>query len=304
MSDQRAPTISDALDLFLLDARARSLAKNTITTYRFKLSPFVDWCESKELTVLGEVTSVHLRQFIIALQQKDISSRTRYNIAKTVKTFFNFCVTETLIDKSPFDRVKLPRLEKKIHPALAQEEIKQILKACRNQRDRAICYVLLDSGLRASELLALNGEDIDMQTGVVTVKLGKGGKDRVTLIGASTRKILKRYYIERGTPDPDEAVFLSFSTGERLTLFGIAQMMERLRRSSGVSECRCHTFRRTFALTCLRNGMNVYVLAKLMGHSDIAVLKQYLALIDDDLADAHRAFGPADHLFSDPILQT
>ncbi len=72
--------------------------------------------------------------------------------------------------------------------------------------------------------------------------------------------------------------------------------MERLRKRSGVATCTAHTFRRTFALNCLRNGMNIYVLARLMGHADITILRQYLPLIEDDLQDAHARFGAVDNL--------
>ena len=71
-----------------------------------------------------------------------------------------------------------------------------------------------------------------------------------------------------------------------MTLSGMVQLMERIRNRSGVKGCKCHNFRRTFAITCLRNGMNIYVLAKLMGHADIAVLRRYLALVESDLEEA------------------
>ena len=67
--------------------------------------------------------------------------------------------------------------------------------------------------------------------------------------------------------------------------------MGRLQEHSGVANCTCHTFRRTFALTCLPNGMNIYVQARLMGHADITILRQYLPLIEDDLQEAHARFG-------------
>jgi integrase/recombinase XerD len=296
MLHQKAITISDAFDLFLLDAQARNLADKSLRAYRVTVGPFLRWCDEQGLVRLADMTSADLRKYLIYLQQRDISNRTRYNTAKAVKTFLNYCVTDELIQVSPFNRVQLPRLEKRILPALTIEEIKAVLKACRNLRDLAICYVLLDSGLRAGELIALNGDDIDLKTGVVTVKLGKGRKDRVTLIGLKTRKMVRRYYAERGVPGEDEPVFVSFRTGKQLTLEGIAQVMERLRETSGVANCKCHAFRRTFALTCLRNGMNVYVLAKLMGHSDISILQQYLALVQGDLVAAHRACGPADNM--------
>lgn len=296
MSKQRALTISDAFDLFLLDAQARGLASSTINTYKIKVRPFLDWCEAEGIEPLCAVTPIHLRRFLVYLQRQPFSSRYRYNIAKATKTFFNYCVSDELIEVSPFAKVKTPRLEKKILPALTPDELKAVLKACSSIRDQTICTFLLDSGVRASELVALNGEDIELRTGAVTVKQGKGHKDRVTYVGAKTRKLLRRYYMERGIPHTKEPVFVSATSGQRLTLFGLAQLMERLRVRSGVSNCTCHTFRRTFALSCLRNGMNVYVLARLMGHSDITVLRHYLALVEHDLANAHERYGPADNM--------
>ena len=297
MLQKRTITIQDAFDLFLLDMQARGLAESTLHFYKVKFAVFLRWCEEQELEQLHACTSAHLRDFLLYIQQQSYTSRYRFNIAKAVQTFLNYCVRDELIAQSPFGRLKLPKLEKRILPALSPTEIKQIFKACSNVRDQAICCFLLDSGLRASELLALNGQDINLQTGLVTVRNGKGSKDRIAHVGTKTRKLMRRYYVDRGIPDASEPVFLSLTSGERLTLFGLAQLMERLRISANVPTCNCHTFRRTFAVSCLRNGMNIYVLAKLMGHSDITTLKQYLNLAEDDLAAAHQKFGPVDMMF-------
>ena len=81
-----------------------------------------------------------------------------------------------------------------------------------------------------------------------------------------------------------------------MTVSGAEQLMERLRIRSGVEECKCHSFRRTFAITCLRNGMNICILAKLMGHADITVLREYLAIVENDLEEAHIKYGAVDSL--------
>jgi integrase/recombinase XerD len=113
---------------------------------------------------------------------------------------------------------------------------------------------------------------------------------------ARTRKQVKRYFIERGKVQPHEPVFVSERHTGRLRVDSIVQLMERLQERSGVAHCTCHTFRRTFALSCLRNGMNIYVLARLMGHADINILRQYLPLLEGDLQEAHARFGAVDNL--------
>jgi integrase/recombinase XerD len=115
-------------------------------------------------------------------------------------------------------------------------------------------------------------------------------------IGARTRKQLKRYFTERGSSKPDEPAFIAIFSGERLTVHGLVQLMARLSAKAGVAGCTCHTFRRTFAISCLRNGMNIHILARLMGHADILILKQYLAFVDEDLKGAHARFGAVDNM--------
>lgn len=201
---------------------------------------------------------------------------------------------DELIEVSPFDKVQMPRLQRKIPETLTPDEVARVLRVCKNARDRAICLFLLDSGVRASEMLALTVGDVDMQSGMVTVRLGKGQKGRTTFVGASTRKQLKRYLAERGDAKSYQPLFPNEINGQRLSQAGLVQLMERLRVRSGVKTCRAHSFRRTFALTCLRNGMNIYVLAKLMGHADISVLRHYLAIVEEDLQEAHARFGTVD----------
>jgi site-specific recombinase XerD len=272
--------IADALDLFYLDCAARRLSDNTQKTYRDALVIFAAWCK---VEYLQEITHINIRKFLVSLQDRGLSSHTQHKYARTIKTFLNFCVTEGVLEVSPFAKVKMPKLDQKVLKSFTPDEIRRILKACRSERDKTIVLLLLDSGMRASESLNLNISDIDMQTGTVTIQRGKGAKGRTVYIGAKTRKQLLRYLLQRSKPAGQEPLFLSESTGKRLTLYGLLQAMTRIERRSGVENVTCHGFRRTFALEFLRGGGNIYVLARLMGHADIDVLRRYLAIAQDDL---------------------
>lgn len=289
-------TLYDCLDMFLLDCEARRLTPSTRQFYRAKLSVFLAWCDEQPVEQIGQLTAHHIRQFLVHIQRRDLSSQYQHNLARAIRAFLNFCVLDELLDQSPFDRVQMPRVEKKILQAFTIQDIQRILRHCDSDRDRAICLFLLDSGLRASELIALTVDDVNLDTGEVWVRSGKGQKQRTCYIGVRTRKQLKRYVAGRDTQWGGQPLFASENTGEQLTVSGVVQLMERLRRRSGVVTCTAHTFRRTFALSCLRNGMNIYVLARLMGHSDITVLRQYLALAEVDLQKAHKEFGAVDRM--------
>ena len=192
--------------------------------------------------------------------------------------------------------VRMPKVEKRIQPAFSPDDVRALLDACRNTRDHAIVLCLLDSGLRASEFVALRAHHVNLKTGAVMVRHGKGAKDRVSFLGAQARKALVRYLIERGHTDPDSPLWLSHNTGEALTTWGLGALLKRLGKRANVAHCTPHTFRRTCALWSLRAGMSIYHLQALMGHADLTVLRRYLDLVESDAREAHKKHGPVDNL--------
>jgi site-specific recombinase XerD len=294
---QHKTTLVEATELFVMDGKAQGFTDSTVTTYTDQMRRLLRWCAAAELTHLHEFTHNHIKRYFAHEIDRGMSNHYVHGTARGVRAFCNFCARDGLVDVNPFDKVKMPRLEQKILPALTDDETRRILSVCDNDRDRAIVLFLLDSGVRANELCNLNIEDMDMDTGAVSVRQGKGRKDRTVHIGARTRKQVKRYLIERGSPRADHApLFASQREGTRLTYSGLAQILRRTRQTANVPDATAHAFRRTFAITCLRNGMNIYVLARLMGHADIQVLRKYLPLVEQDLQDAHQKHGPVDRM--------
>src|SRR5690606_14833836 len=103
-----------AADLYYLDNRARGLTEATVSSYKAKMAIFVRWCEEKQIDKLEALTSVDLRRFLVTLQDLELSNRYQVNLAKTVKTFLNYCVRDEFLAQSPFDKVKIPKLDKRI----------------------------------------------------------------------------------------------------------------------------------------------------------------------------------------------
>ena len=290
---QRRTTIKDALDLFLLDCQARRLTPSTRTFYRQKLHTFI---AELSTDTLQDITSIHARAALAALAERGLSAQYQNNVARAARAFFNFCVAEKLLDVSPMANMKMPKVERKVIQSLTRAEVRKILRACEQDRDTAIVLFILDTGTRASELIALNVADINTATGAATIRRGKGQKQRTVHCSLRTRKALQRYLMDRTAGNKDPLFATVKPVGDRLTLSGLVQLFERLRDTSGVDGCQAHNLRRTFAIECLRGGMNIFILAKLMGHSDISVLRPYLALVEDDLQKAHEKSSPVDRL--------
>ena len=161
-------------------------------------------------------------------------------------------------------------------------------------RDKAMMFFLLDTGVRASELLAINIEDINIVTGEILIRQGKGRKPRYVFIGLKTRKAVRNYLKFRKDLLP--ALWVSLE-GERLSYWGLKFVMRSRANQANVNTPSLHSFRRWFALTCLRAGANVYSIQELMGHTDLQVLKRYLKQTNQDLMKAHQRANPIDSLF-------
>jgi site-specific recombinase XerD len=287
-------TTPEAFAAFLLSREAQGVSPGTLRFYGDKLNPFIAFCERTGAPTIDCVTAALVRTFLVELQRAERTPWTLHGHARAIKTFLRFCAADELIERAPV--FVMPKLPKQIMPAFTGAEVRKLLAACTTLRDRCIVLVLLDTGLRASELLALNVDDIEAATGLAHVWGGKGGKDRTVYLSARTRRELGRMWREADAAGPHTPLWVNARTELRLTDSGLRQLLERLGRRAGVEHCHPHTFRRTFALTCLREGMNIYVLARLMGHADITVLRQYLDLVQSDLEAAHRAASPVERL--------
>lgn len=177
-------------------------------------------------------------------------------------------------------------------PYLSAEEVKKVFKACDNPRDKAVIMLMVDSGLSRSEVVALDWEDVDIQTGVVRIQHGKGGKSRSVVIGAKTRRALLAY--RRTLERTENAPLIQTVFGGRLTPGGLRSLLLRIGKQAGV-HVSPHALRRTFATLALRAGMSPLHLQGLLGHTTLEMTRRYRQMVADDLVDAHRKHGPIDN---------
>lgn len=285
--------IKMALESFVLDCDSRKLSGRTIRFYKDTLNPFF---ETVKLEYVHEITSNHIRKFIVEIGEQ-WKPTTQHAYARSIRVFLNFCVREEFIQTSPMANVRMPKLPKTILPSFTPADIEKMLGNCKIDRDRAMIYFMLDTGCRVSEIATMKYGDIDMTSGEVKIKEGKGSKDRYTFFGSKTKKQLMRYFIELGkTPEKSDALWISNRTGEGLTIDGLKTMFKEWKKETGIPHLSAHTFRRTFCIQSLRNGMNIFVLQRLTGHSDISTLRTYLSILHQDLADSHQKYGVVDSM--------
>lgn len=259
----------------------------TLKFYSNTAGVFLKWCEGQSITQPQEVTARIVRQYLAGLEGK--ADRTKHAHARAIKTLLRFWHAEKYIPETV--KFEMPKIAKRRLPRLTAEQLQAVLKVC-NVRDRAIVLFMADSGLRRSEVIALNVADVDMQSGSVTVARGKGRKARISRIGATTRRALLAY--RRTLADRAGALFQS-KHGGRLTGNGLRQVYRRLTKQTGI-HVTPHAMRRTWALLSLRAGMDAIHLQMLGGWAGLEMVAHYASLEDDDLLQAHRDHSPIDNL--------
>jgi site-specific recombinase XerD len=281
--------LTDAWTDFYLSRQAMNCTPATLAFYRHTAGAFLLWIEGQGVTDPAEVTARHVRQYLaglIALGRKDT---TLHAHARAVRTLLRFWHNEGYTP-APV-RFDMPKLEKKRLPVLTTEQLRQIVKAA-NVRDKAIVLFMTDSGLRRGEVIRLNWADVDMQTGLVRVKLGKGKKDRSAVIGARTRRALLAY---RRTLEDRQGVLFQTDEGGRFTGNGLMMMFRRLSKRTGI-HVTAHALRRTFTILSLRAGMGALHLQNLGGWASLEMVQHYAQMVDDDLLAEHKAHSPVDNL--------
>lgn len=292
--------ITREITAFLIDRQARQLSPRTLDFYRSELDHLQRFLSSIHVTKVDEITPDHLRQYLIELSSHRNPGGV-HAAYRTLKAYFNWYTFEMDLDPrhNPIRKVMPPKVSHHPLPGIPMPNVRALIATCDRthigQRDRAIFYCLVDTGLRKSEFINLNYSNLDLKTGALEVIAGKGLKDRTVFLGSRARRELIRYLRYRPELEPLSPLWTTTS-GTRLTASGLRQMVRRRSDLAHIPNPQLHDFRRTFAIESLRNGCDLIRLMHLMGHTETRVLQRYLKLVESDLSNAHDQTSPAENL--------
>ena len=286
---------------FLLDRRARGFTANTIKFYESELRLFCNYLKDQGITETEAITATHLRAYLLHVGQRRKPGGVHCTY-RAIKTFLRWYEAEYEPAgwANPIHKVSAPKVpQEQIHP-VSLDDVRAMLSTCKRRaftgdRDRAILLGLLDSGLRASEFLDLNLEDLSLDTGALVVRKGKGGKFRTAFLGHKAQRATLDYLKHRMDAALEDPLWVTCE-GQRLTYSGLRQILRRRALRAGVPEPSAHDFRRGFALNSLRAGIDLISLQRLMGHSGLTVIQRYLAQTEGDLQAAHAKSSPVDRM--------
>ncbi|MBI2843327.1 MAG: tyrosine-type recombinase/integrase [Armatimonadetes bacterium] len=283
------------VECYLLDCKSRNLSPCTIKLNTIVLREFFVWFGSGSIR---DVTSQDLKRFLVNKSEK-ASKATAKRYHNVLSPFFKFVVAEGILDHDPMARVAVPKAPVPVIKPLSALEATALVEAVTgngfiHSRNRALILLMLDSGLRASEVCSLTLEDIDLRNQVLYVRHGKGDKPRVCPFGNTTARTLRQYLAERSAIETEVLIVTCY--GDPVDRHCIRNIVERLALRAGLGHVNPHRLRHSFAVSFLRNGGDAFSLQRLLGHSTLAMTRRYSELADSDVIAKHRLYSPADNL--------
>lgn len=286
--------LSRAVEGWLLTCRARSFSPNTLDGYTRTLKKLFVFLGDDP--VIRSVTTKDIQAFLIA---QPVSKTSKLDYYVGLSSLWTWAVSEELVDKHVVRDLARPHADTRQVEPFTENDIKHLAHEATGPsayklKMRATIMLLLDTGLRASEVCDLTIGDLKLKEGYAII-MGKGNKERRVEFGPRTGQAIWRYLANRGSLQTSD-YFLISRTGRRLDRDELAHRLKSLGKRAGVDNCHPHRFRHTFAVMFLRNGGSSLALQRLLGHSTMEMVRVYVKLSEVDLKDAHRRASPVENL--------
>lgn len=279
----------NALKLYLEESTLKDIQTEDLPQkIQYDASYDERWKGKDDLIPMEMITKKTIRGFLAKLSEKQQNKRTIVRRLSSLRTFFKYAFSQQLITINPLEELETPKIDKKVPVSLSYDQVQRLFdqpdkNTLLGFRDRVIMELFYSSGLRVSELVALNRQDFDPKTFLIKLK-GKGKKERIVPITKNAADWIKAYleHPERHkdmdghlSQVDDEAVFLN-KLGTRLSLRSVDRKFDKYLLESGLAnKVTPHTIRHTIATHWLENGMDLKTIQTLLGHSSLATTTIY-----------------------------
>ena len=280
----------------------KGAAANTISAYRNDLDQFHQHLQGTRRNgrepSWGDVEPQALQDYIAAMRAREYADATVARKVAAVKSFFSYLTAEGVVPSDPTETLSSPRVGKTLPKALTVQEVDELLEQPRKRstpeakRDKAMMELLYATGMRVSELVALNLDSIELRNNRATVRcVGKAGKERLIPIHEQAVHAL-RIYLQEARPElarsrREKGLFIN-RRGERLTRQGFWLILKNYAKSANISsDVTPHTLRHSFATHMLRGGAPLRSVQELLGHANISTTQVYTQLTDEHVRQVY-----------------
>ncbi len=283
----------------------KGYSNNTLAAYQNDLNQFLVFLQvepqDQRPMSWDNVTRDHIVSYILEMKEREYASSTVARKVAAVKSFFKFLESAGQIKNNPAKDMETPRAEKHLPATISAEDVDRLLAAPAgdapaSQRDRAMLELLYATGLRVSELVALDVSDVNLDEGTVRC-MGKGKKERVLPVYDRAREALATYVTQGrlkllGKHNNEDALFLN-RRGTRLTRQGLWLIIKRYVEEVGIEgNVTPHTLRHSFATHMLRGGADLRAVQQMLGHANISTTQIYTQVTPDHMREVYDETHP------------
>lgn len=276
----------------------RQLAQNTVKSYQRDLTAYIRFIASLNLETVNSIERAMVLQYLQKLKDSGKSSRTLSRHISSIRSFHQFLVREQITTHDCTIHIELPKIEQKLPDVLSIPEIERLINAVdghtsQGMRDIALLELLYGTGMRVSELIAIDLADLHLTMGFVRV-FGKGSKERIVPLGRSAIDACT-LYLNEGRPkfiSDTEALFLNMH-GRRLTRQGCWKILKEAGVKAGIQKVISpHLLRHSFATHLIENGADLRAVQEMLGHADISTTQLYTHVSKKRLKDVYSQYHP------------
>ena len=285
--------MDDQVELFLQNlAEQRGLSANTTAAYRTDLEQFRNFVDGRQIADWQSVSHDDILAFLLFLRERRYANSTVARRTAAVKSFYSFLTTAGLVPSDPTEQIDSPKVDRYLPKSLTPTQVDELLELPLREptperlRDKAMLELLYATGMRVSELVALNLRDLNMESESVRC-VGKGGRERILPISGSATTALEEYLdiaraqLARGAAQKTEALFLNHR-GKRLTRQGFWLILKGYAEALRIGDLTPHTLRHSFAAHMIGGGADIRSVQALLGHASLSTTQIYTQLNNGD----------------------
>jgi len=280
-------------------SKVKQASANTVSSYMRDIRQFADWLRDTEEADVVEATQLNISDYLAHLDSEGRSAATKSRCLASLKNFYAYLVSSGFLDKTPVVAIKVERGEKKLPQILTGREIELLLAQpvcvdAKGFRDKAMLEVMYATGLRVTELIDLDIDDVNLEQGII--KCAGAKKTRAIPLYPAALKALTNYIRDirfSMLADPTERALFVNIGGVRMSRQGFWKILKHYQATAKIEkEITPHTLRHSFAVHLLENGADIGSVQELMGHSDISSTQMYTHMINQKLKSVYEKCHP------------
>lgn len=272
-------------------------SEHTLKNYRRDISGFIQYCQLTDITAWGAIDSQHVRNYAAQKHRKGLSGKSIQRLLSSLRSLFKYLIKYQKLKNNPAVGVTAPKTLRKLPEVLNPDDLNHLLSLDESDplavRDMAIMELLYGCGLRLSELIDLNINQIDWQGFTVNVT-GKGRKQRLVPVGDKAVQALKKWFVRRTqyARENESAVFVS-QRGTRISASSVQQRLKKWARAKGLDRSLYpHLMRHSFASHILESSQDLRAVQELLGHANLTTTQIYTHVDFQQLARVYDAAHP------------